>query len=59
MKKHVDAATVLHAHRHWQEALNELTLAYSLDPQPDLLYAMAQLQVKLGQCPIAITFYGR
>jgi hypothetical protein len=58
-KKHVEAATALHKHRHWAEALDELNTAYTLDPQPELLYAIAQLHVALGDCPQAITFYER
>jgi hypothetical protein len=33
--------------------------AYALDPRPELLYAIAQVHVKLGECPQAITFYER
>jgi tetratricopeptide (TPR) repeat protein len=58
-KAHVDRATTLHADGHFAEALDELKTAYALDPRPDLLYAIAQLHVKLGMCPQAISFYQR
>ena len=58
-KKHVEAATQFHEHRYWAKALDELNIAYTLDPQPDLLYAIAQLHVALGDCAQAITFYER
>lgn len=58
-RSHVDRATALHGEGRLAEALGELTLAYSLDPQADLLYAIAQVHVALGQCPQAILFYER
>jgi len=58
-QKHIDAATALHQQRRWKESLDELTLAYSLDPRPEILYAIGQLHVALGQCAEAITYYTR
>src|SRR5438067_7205367 len=58
-KKHVEKAMQAHADSKWDEALGELTLAYSLDPQPALLYAIGQVHVKLGHCQQAIDFYER
>jgi tetratricopeptide (TPR) repeat protein len=58
-KRRVEAATELHQRGKFAEALDELTVAYTLDPQPPLLYALGQLNVKLGRCPMAITFYER
>jgi hypothetical protein len=58
-KKHVDKATKAHADGKFDVALNELTLAYTLDPQPMLLYAIGQVHVKLGHCSEAIDFYQR
>ncbi len=58
-KPHIDRATALHKDGAYAEALRELELAYALDSQPNLLYAIAQLHVKLGRCPEAITFYER
>lgn len=54
---HIDRATELHKESKFAEALDELKLAYALDPQPNLLYAIAQVHVKLGRCPEAIPFY--
>jgi hypothetical protein len=58
-KLHIANATAFHEQRHWRKALDELNIAYTLDPQPELLYAIAQLHVALGDCPQAITFYER
>ena len=58
-KEHIERATALHHDGHYAEALDELKTAYTLDPQPELLYGIAQIHVKLGQCPQAITFYER
>ena len=38
-------------------ALQNLEAAYDKDPQPELLYAIAQVHVKLSQCKEAIVFY--
>lgn len=58
-KMHIDRATELHKSGKPAEALGELVRAYALDPQPQLLYAMGQLHVQLGDCTLAITFYQR
>jgi tetratricopeptide (TPR) repeat protein len=58
-KLHVDKATAAHKAGRYTDALGELQLAYTLDPHPDLLYAIAQVNVKLGHCDEAITFYER
>jgi tetratricopeptide (TPR) repeat protein len=55
----LERATALHAAGKYAEALPELQLAYALDPQPDLLYAIGQVEVKLGHCPRAVLFYER
>jgi len=58
-KQHVDRATELHAQGKFAQALDELKTAFSLDPRPELLYAMGQLHVLLGECPQATTYYQR
>jgi len=58
-KQHVDRATELHEQGKFAQALDELKTAFSLDPKPELLYAMGQIHVSLGQCPQAITYYQR
>ncbi len=58
-RSHIDKASQLHKDGKYQQALDELTVAYSLDPQPSLLYAIGQVHVKLGQCKLAIAFYER
>ncbi len=52
-------ATELHQAGKFAEALNELTVAYTLDPRPEILYAIGQMHVQLGDCPQAILFYQR
>lgn len=56
---HLERATLLHGDGRLADALNELTVAYALDPVPDLLYAIAQIRVQLGDCASAIPFYER
>jgi len=56
-KPHIERATELHKEGKFEEALVELRAAYRLDPQSNLLYAIAQVHVKLGRCPEAITYY--
>ena len=58
-KQHYELASAAHKAGKFRDALNELMLAYALEPKPELLYAIAQVHVKLGQCPQAITFYER
>lgn len=56
-KKHIAAATKAHQAEMYDVALIELQAAYGLDPQPDLMYAIGQVQVKLNNCPEAIMSY--
>jgi hypothetical protein len=58
-KEHIDKATTFHGEGKFKDALDALTVAYTLDPRPELLYAIAQMHVQLGNCPQAITFYER
>ena len=52
-------ATELYQEGKYAEALSELTIAYTLDPRPEMLYAIGQMHVQLGNCPQAILFYER
>lgn len=56
-KRHVDAGTKAHKAGNFEVALTELQAAYDLDPEPKLLFAIAQVQVKLDRCPDAIPNY--
>jgi tetratricopeptide (TPR) repeat protein len=56
---HVANATQAHQQGKFDVALSELEAAFALDPQPDLLYAIAQVHTKLDNCPVAISFYER
>jgi tetratricopeptide (TPR) repeat protein len=58
-QKHIEAATEAHQASNFEVALKELEAAFALDPQPDLLYAIGQVQVKLDNCPVAISYYER
>jgi len=58
-KAHIEKATAAHAAGKYDDALKELTLAYALDPQPELLFGIGQVHMKLGDCESATTFYQR
>lgn len=58
-KLHIEKATAFHGEGKFKEALEQLTLAYALDPRPELLYAIGQVHVQLGNCTQAIAFYER
>jgi outer membrane biosynthesis protein TonB len=59
VKAHIDKATKAHKEGKFDVALDELKAAYALDPKPDLLFAIAQVYVKLDKCADAITYYER
>jgi hypothetical protein len=48
-----------HGNNRFGEALVELEAAYKLDAQPDLLFAIGQVLVKLSRCGDAIVYYER
>lgn len=58
-KVHIDRATELHAKGNFGDAAAELELAYTLDPTPDLLFALGQVSVKVNHCGRAILYYKR
>jgi tetratricopeptide (TPR) repeat protein len=58
-RAHIQKATALHGEAKFAEALEELKRAFALDPKPELLYAMGQVHVQLGDCAQAIVFYER
>jgi tetratricopeptide (TPR) repeat protein len=58
-QSHIQKATQAHQAGNYDAALMELEAAYALDPQPDLLYAIGQVHVKLDNCQVAISFYER
>ncbi len=53
----VAKAMKAHEQGDYATALQSLQDAYAKDPQPELLYAIAQVHVKLLQCKEAIDFY--
>ncbi|HWO26277.1 MAG TPA: hypothetical protein VNO30_46435 [Kofleriaceae bacterium] len=55
----MEKATELYGQARYADALNELTIAYVLDPQPAALYAIGQMHVQLGNCQHAVLFYER
>jgi tetratricopeptide (TPR) repeat protein len=56
-KAHVKKATEHHTAGRFQQALDELLAAYKVDPQRDLLYAIAQVYAKLENCDDAVIYY--
>ena len=58
-KPHIDAATKAHAAGDFDTALVELQAAYAIDPRPDFLYAIGQVQSKLGNCTDATAYFER
>jgi tetratricopeptide (TPR) repeat protein len=58
-KAHIDKAMKAHKEGKFDVALDELKAAYALDPKPDLLFAIAQVYVKLDKCADAITYYDK
>jgi tetratricopeptide (TPR) repeat protein len=56
---HIAKAQVANDAGKYTDALNELNTAYTLDPDPQLLYAIGQVHAQLGQCDEAKTFYQR
>ena len=56
-KAHIAKAMKAHAKNNFTVALGELQAAYALDAQPELLYAIGQVYVKLDRCGEAITTY--
>ncbi len=57
VKAHIDKAMKAHKEGKFDVALDELKAAYALDPKPDLLFAIAQVYVKLDKCDDAVTYY--
>lgn len=57
VKAHLDRAAKAHKAGDYAVALDELQAAYALDPQPRLLYAIAQVHAKLDDCTKAIDYY--
>lgn len=58
-QQHFVLASAAHKEGRFRDAVRELMTAYAFDPRPELLYAIGQVHVKLGECPQAITFYQR
>jgi hypothetical protein len=58
-KAHIAKATKAHKDGHFDAARLELEAAYALDPKPELLYAIGQMNAKLGKCGEATTYFHR
>jgi hypothetical protein len=56
-KPHIDKATKAHKAGKFDVALTELKAAYAIDPQPKLLFAIAQVYAKLDDCTNAVEHY--
>lgn len=59
VKAHMDRAAKAHKAGKFEVALTELKAAYDVEPQPKLLYAIAQVYAKLDNCTDAIDYYER
>jgi len=57
VKAHMDKAAKAHKAGKFDVALSELQAAYAIDPQPKLLFAIAQVYAKLDNCEAAIEHY--
>jgi len=57
VKVHMDNAAKAHKAGKFDVALTELQAAYAIDPQPKLLFAIAQVYAKLDNCESAIENY--
>jgi tetratricopeptide (TPR) repeat protein len=57
VKTHMDRAGKAHKAKKFDVALTELEAAYAIEPQPKLLFAIAQVQAKLDRCQGAIENY--
>ncbi|HEX7837482.1 MAG TPA: tetratricopeptide repeat protein [Kofleriaceae bacterium] len=58
-KAHVAKASQAHKEGRYEEARAELEAAYALAPNPQLLYALGQVQTKLGNCQEATGYFQR
>lgn len=56
-QSHIELATAAFQSGDFPRALAHLEAAYEADPQPDLLYAIAQVEQKLDRCTDAIAHY--
>ncbi|MBA3458887.1 MAG: hypothetical protein H0T46_02930 [Deltaproteobacteria bacterium] len=54
---HIAKAMEAHKAGRFADALVELKAAYALEPNPDLLFAIGQVNVKLERCADAIEYY--
>lgn len=59
VKAHMDRAAKAHKDGKFEVALAELKAAYEIEPQPKLIYAIAQVHAKLDHCEEAIEHYER
>jgi tetratricopeptide (TPR) repeat protein len=57
VKAHMDKAAKAHKAGKFEVALTELQAAYAIDPQPKLVFAIAQVYAKLDDCEAAIDHY--
>jgi tetratricopeptide (TPR) repeat protein len=58
-RAHIARATRAHKDGRYADARVELQAAYALDPRPDVLYALGQVNAKLGNCREAVDYYKR
>ena len=57
--EHIARARDLHAKGDFVHARDELLAAYQLDPRPELLFALGQVEFNIGEYQAAIDYYQR
>lgn len=55
-KKHFDAGTQAFAEQHYETALNEFTTSFEISKEPDLLYNLYRVAVRLEQKELALNY---
>lgn len=55
-KKHFDAGTQAFAEQHYETALNEFTTSFEISREPDLLYNLYRVAVRLEQKELALNY---
>jgi tetratricopeptide (TPR) repeat protein len=57
--RHFERSSALYNAGRYGEAIDALKAAYAIDPRPDFLYALGQMERKRGDCKAAIGYYQR
>ena len=55
-KQHFDAGTQAFEEKHYEVALNEFTTSFEISKEPDLLYNLHRVAIRLGQREMAVNY---